>query len=203
MIKGYAYGKWKCNVLAPISGSVVKMKYIIVKELKTETMGDMETRLKLLLNPMHSRKLWSYIQYKISFAKLHERTFVKAIRSEMIPKKVWKIDKFSLYCLHSPVATWPCLRKRTRFFRTHDVLPKWVLKMSNMKMTGTILESNISLTHCDSDSLTSYDNRELLSIASENGSMPDGSRPLPEPMAANRKWSPVVFIWGQFGRKCS
>ena len=46
---------------------------------QNRTMSDMETRLKLLLNPIHSRQILSYIQCKISLAKLHERTFVKAI----------------------------------------------------------------------------------------------------------------------------
>ena len=43
----------------------IKMKYIIVKELKTEIMSDMETQLKLLLNLVHSRNILSYIQCKI------------------------------------------------------------------------------------------------------------------------------------------
>ena len=40
----------------------------------------------------------------------------------------------------------------------------------------------------------------LVSIDSGNGLLPDGAKPLPEPMLTYRKYRPVTFIWGNFTR---
>ena len=37
-----------------------------------------------------------------------------------------------------------------------------------------------------------------VNIGSGNGLLPEGSKPLPEPMLTDRQWSPVTFILGQF-----
>ena len=42
----------------------------------------------------------------------------------------------------------------------------------------------------------------LVNIGSGNGLLPDGTKPLPEPMLTDHQWSPVTFIWGQFRKKC-
>ena len=43
----------------------------------------------------------------------------------------------------------------------------------------------------------------LVNIGSGNGSLPDGTEPLPEPKLTNHQLGPVAFIWGQFHRKWS
>ena len=43
----------------------------------------------------------------------------------------------------------------------------------------------------------------LVNIGSDNGLLPDGTKPLPEPMLTNHKWGLVAFTWGQFHGKCS
>ena len=41
--------------------------------------------------------------------------------------------------------------------------------------------------------------REIwVNIGSGNGLLPDGTKPLPEPMLTDHQWSPVIFILGQF-----
>ena len=37
-----------------------------------------------------------------------------------------------------------------------------------------------------------------VNIGSGNGLLPDGTKPLPEPMWTDHQWSPVIFILGQF-----
>ena len=39
-------------------------------------------------------------------------------------------------------------------------------------------------------------------IGSDNGLLPDGTKPLPEPMLTDHQWSPVSFILGQFHKRC-
>ena len=39
-------------------------------------------------------------------------------------------------------------------------------------------------------------------IGSGNGLLPDGTKPLPEPMLTDHQWSPVTFILGQFHKRC-
>ena len=34
------------------------------------------------------------------------------------------------------------------------------------------------------------------------GLLPDGTKPLPEPMLSDHQWSPVTFILGQFHKRC-
>ena len=41
-----------------------------------------------------------------------------------------------------------------------------------------------------------------VNIGLDNGLLPDGTKPLPEPMLTDHQWSPVTFILGQFQRKC-
>ena len=41
-----------------------------------------------------------------------------------------------------------------------------------------------------------------VNIGSGNGLLPDGTKPLPEPMLTDHQWSPVTFIWGQFHKRC-
>ena len=35
-----------------------------------------------------------------------------------------------------------------------------------------------------------------------NGLLPDGTKPLPEPMLTDHQWSPMTFILGQFQKRC-
>ena len=42
-----------------------------------------------------------------------------------------------------------------------------------------------------------------INIGSGNGLLPDGTKPLPEPMLTYHQSSPVAFTWGQFHTKCS
>ena len=41
----------------------------------------------------------------------------------------------------------------------------------------------------------------LVNIGSGNGFVPDGTKPLPEPMLTDYQWSPVIFILRQFQKK--
>ena len=41
-----------------------------------------------------------------------------------------------------------------------------------------------------------------VNIGSGNGLLPDGTKPLPEPMMTDRQWNPVTFILGQFHKRC-
>ena len=41
-----------------------------------------------------------------------------------------------------------------------------------------------------------------VNIGSGNGLLPDGNKPLPEPMLTDHQWSPVTFILGQFHNRC-
>ena len=41
-----------------------------------------------------------------------------------------------------------------------------------------------------------------VNIGSGNGLLPDGTKPLPEPMLTDHLWSPVTFILGQFHKRC-
>ena len=41
-----------------------------------------------------------------------------------------------------------------------------------------------------------------VNIGSGNGLLPDGTKPLPEPILTNHKWGLVAFTWEQFHRKC-
>ena len=42
-----------------------------------------------------------------------------------------------------------------------------------------------------------------VNIGSDNGLVPSGTKPLPEPVLANHQWGHMAFTWGQFHRKCS
>ena len=42
----------------------------------------------------------------------------------------------------------------------------------------------------------------LVNTGSGNGLLPDGTKPLPEPMLTDHQWSPVTFILGQFHKRC-
>ena len=41
-----------------------------------------------------------------------------------------------------------------------------------------------------------------VNIGSGNGLLPDGTKPLPEPMLTDHQLSPVTFILGQFHNRC-
>ena len=41
-----------------------------------------------------------------------------------------------------------------------------------------------------------------VNIGSGNGLLPDGTKPLSEPMLTDHQWSPVAFIEGQFHKRC-
>ena len=41
-----------------------------------------------------------------------------------------------------------------------------------------------------------------VNIGSGNGVLPDGTKPLPEPMLTDHQWSPLTFILGQFHKRC-
>ena len=41
-----------------------------------------------------------------------------------------------------------------------------------------------------------------VNIGSGNGLLPDGTKPLPEPMLTDHQWSPVTFILEQFHKRC-
>ena len=45
--------------------------------------------------------------------------------------------------------------------------------------------------------------KNVVNIGSGNGLLPQGTRPLPEPMLTYHQWDPVSFTWVQFHRKCS
>ena len=41
-----------------------------------------------------------------------------------------------------------------------------------------------------------------VNIGSGNGFLPDGTKPIPEPMLTDHQWSPVTFILRQFHKRC-
>ena len=41
-----------------------------------------------------------------------------------------------------------------------------------------------------------------VNIGSGNGLLPDGTKPLPEPILTDHQWSPVTFILGQYHKRC-
>ena len=41
-----------------------------------------------------------------------------------------------------------------------------------------------------------------VNIGSDNGLLPDDTKPLPEPMLTNHQWGVMAFTWGQYHRKC-
>ena len=41
-----------------------------------------------------------------------------------------------------------------------------------------------------------------VNIGSDNGLLPDGTKPLPEPLVTDHQWSPGTFILGQFHMRC-
>ena len=41
-----------------------------------------------------------------------------------------------------------------------------------------------------------------VNIGSDNGLLPDGTKPLPESMLTDHQWTTVTFIWGQFHKRC-
>ena len=43
----------------------------------------------------------------------------------------------------------------------------------------------------------------VVNICSSNGLLPDGTKPLPEPMLAYHQLGQVTFIWGNFTRDIS
>ena len=45
--------------------------------------------------------------------------------------------------------------------------------------------------------------RSRVNTGSGNGLLPDGTKPLPEPMLTNHQWGLVVFTWEQFHSKSS
>ena len=50
-----------------------------------------------------------------------------------------------------------------------------------------------------SDTIWHYGN--LVNIGSDNGLLPDGTKPLPEPMSTSHPWGLMAFTWGHFHRK--
>ena len=75
-----------------------------------------------------------------------------------------------------------------------------------MRSTGTkSLHAAVTLTHCARGLVTAYGNTwtEIwVNIASGNGLLPDGTKPLPEPMLADHQWSPVTSVLWQFHKIC-
>ena len=55
------------------------------------------------------------------------------------------------------------------------------------------------ITHCG---LVMPYSEIWVNIGSGNGLLPDGTKPLPEPMLTDHQWSPVTFILGQFHKRC-
>ena len=43
----------------------------------------------------------------------------------------------------------------------------------------------------------------LIYIVSHNGLVPDGTKPIPEPILTDHQWGPLAFSWGQLNLKCS
>ena len=56
-------------------------------------------------------------------------------------------------------------------------------------------------THCVL--LTSYGSTNMINNGSGNGVLPNGTKPLPEPILTFHQWGPVALIWNWFQRKCS
>ena len=56
------------------------------------------------------------------------------------------------------------------------------------------------LTYCGL--VTPYGDRVLVNICSGNGLLPDGTKPLPEPMLTYHHWNLVTFISGRFHKRC-
>ena len=56
------------------------------------------------------------------------------------------------------------------------------------------------LTYCGL--VMPYGDIDLGHIGSGNGLLPDGTKPLPEPMLTVHNLSPVTFISGQFHKRC-
>ena len=59
--------------------------------------------------------------------------------------------------------------------------------------------AQIILTHCDL--MMPCNNIDLGQHCSGNGLLPDGTKPLPEPMLTCFQWSPVTFIWRLFHKR--
>ena len=58
------------------------------------------------------------------------------------------------------------------------------------------------LNHCGHIDAICHRTCHLVNIGSGNGLLPDGTKPLPEPMLTNHQWGLVAFTRGQFCRKC-
>ena len=63
------------------------------------------------------------------------------------------------------------------------------------------LQLQCSITHC---ALWCHMATTIwVNIGSGNGLLPDGTKPLPEPLWSTHQWGLVAFPWEQFQRKCS
>ena len=67
-------------------------------------------------------------------------------------------------------------------------------------LSGMLSHPVVFLTHCCL--VTPYGDRVLVNIGSGNGLLPDGTKPLPEPMLTNHHWNLVTFISGRFHKRC-
>ena len=91
---------------------------------------------------------------------------------------------------------------------------RWAINTTNMWYQGLLFFNHslydiearrrtythsFPLTHCGL--MTSYGGIDWVNIGSGNGLLPDGTKPLPEPMLTYHPQDPLTFIWCQFHKR--
>ena len=83
----------------------------------------------------------------------------------------------------------------------HSLIVLWIfmrsladINVKYMSLSENIWISNRFLTHCGL--VMPHGIIYLHQHGSGNGLLPDGTKPLPEPMLTHHQWSPVTFNWG-------
>ena len=77
----------------------------------------------------------------------------------------------------------------------NDKIHNISLKNKFLKLQSHLPGTN-ELTHCGL--VAPYADIDMGQPGSGNGLLPDGTKPLPEPMLTYHKWGPVKITWGQF-----
>ena len=78
-----------------------------------------------------------------------------------------------------------------------DSICNMCLKITLLQLVPPLPRVNgLMSAHCGL--VTPYGDIILVNNGSGNGLLPDGTKPLPEPMFTYHEYGPVAFIWGQF-----
>ena len=96
---------------------------------------------------------------------------------------------------HYSIYLWPFLL--TCFIGIKTQMTNYIHSFVFDVITHPCPDFNGGLTHCGLVTREAWVN-----IGSGNGLLPDGTKPLPEPMLTGHHWSPVASILGQFHNRC-